>query len=97
MTPYRLLGVLLLTLALSACAGPPFPDVPAPIAEAIPKPPPSPDVLIWRPGYWNWTGGSYAWTPGEYVPDTGQGRLWMPGHWSRGSNGWTWNPPGWVR
>ena len=101
----RRLAAILSLAALAACVqtglGPsPFPPVPAPLAEEMPKPPVSAEPLRWRPGFWDWTGRDYAWTAGEYVPMAGTTDRWRPGWWSNGDGdgqGWVWMPPGWVR
>lgn len=90
---------LLLALLLTGCvrtATPPYPPVPAPLADPIPKPPVSAVDLLWRPGYWNWTGDGYIWTAGQYVPAEGHGHNWMPGWWSLTDGVWHWEPPHWV-
>jgi hypothetical protein len=97
-TPAALLAVSL----IAGCAqqmppgGNPYPPVPPVIAEVIPKPPVSPDPLLWQPGHWDWSGGGYVWASGQYVPADGHGNLWMPGWWSRSDAGWVWQPAHWT-
>lgn len=74
----------------------PYPPVPPPIAETIPKPPVTAEALVWQPGHWNWTGSGYEWAQGQYVPAAGHGNLWMPGWWTHTSSGWQWQPPHWT-
>jgi hypothetical protein len=91
---------------LGGCAAPvsrpnsglqnPFPPVPAPMQEAIPKPPVSAEPLVWQPGHWNWNGSSYSWQPGEYVPAAGHGALFQPGYWAQTPRGWVWEPAHWT-
>ncbi len=76
-------------------AAPPYPPVPPPLAEQIPKPPVTPDALVWRPGYWDWNGTSYVWQPGQYVSAAGHGPLWQLGWWNMTSTGWRWEPAHW--
>ncbi len=91
---YCALAILIL---LGACAtsGPPAP-VPAPMAEAVPRPPVSPVPLIWQPGHWDWTGSSYVWTPGQYVDAQGRNGTWEPGYWQKTDSGWAWQPAHWM-
>ena len=67
-------GVLGAAWTLAGCAvstdSPPAP-IPAPMAETIPRPPVSPDPMIWQAGHWNWTGNGYVWIPGQYVTADG--------------------------
>ena len=101
---YRMFPVALLGLALLAgCASQPattaanpFPPVPPPMQETIPKPPVSAVPLLWQPGHWNWNGSGYAWQPGEYVPAAGHGDLFQRGYWAETPNGWTWQPAHWT-
>lgn len=96
--------VLMLTAGLLAgCVPPaspeaanPYPPVPDPIPEALPKPPVTAEPLIWQPGHWDWTGSGYVWAKGQYVPAQGHGNLWMPGWWSRPADTWIWQPPHWT-
>ncbi len=82
---------------LAGCATQnPYPPVPEPVSESIPRPPVSAEPLRWRPGHWNWTGNAYAWTPGQFVPAVGAGDKWMHGYWSQSGGGWVWNPPHWT-
>jgi hypothetical protein len=74
----------------------PYPAVPAPLLETIPKPPVTAEPLIWQPGHWDWTGNGYTWASGQYVPAQGHGNLWAPGWWSRMPAGWVWQPPHWT-
>jgi hypothetical protein len=74
----------------------PYPPVPPPVAEAIPKPPVTGEALMWQPGHWDWNGSGYVWARGQYVPARGHGNLWVPGWWSRSSAGWNWQPPHWT-
>ncbi|HUN44717.1 MAG TPA: YXWGXW repeat-containing protein [Acetobacteraceae bacterium] len=74
----------------------PFPPVPAPLQETIPKPPVSGDALLWQPGHWNWNGNGYVWQPGEYVPAAGHGNLFQTGYWEQTPTGWRWMPAHWT-
>ena len=92
-----------LAVGLTAgCAAPPaptenpYPPVPPPIAEAVPKPPVTAEALMWQPGHWEWSGSAYVWVSGQYVPAAGHGNMWMPGWWSRSPSGWSWQPPHWM-
>ena len=95
-------GVML--LALAGCAGSgqttasalPFPPVPAPRAETIPKPPVTGQPLIWQPGHWDWTGSSYEWTGGAWVLRAGHGTSWQDGYWTRVDGKWSWVGPHWT-
>jgi hypothetical protein len=101
---YRMFPVALLGAALLAgCANQttttaanPFPPVPPPMQETIPKPPVSAVPLLWQPGHWNWNGRGYAWQPGEYVPAAGHGDLFQRGYWAETPSGWTWQPAHWT-
>ena len=90
---YRLTGILLL---LAACASEPPAPVPAPMAETIPKPPVSPQPLIWQPGHWDWSGSSFVWVPGQYVTAGGHSGNWMPGYWEKSDAGWAWRSAHWL-
>ena len=87
---------------LAGCAtttttsGNPFPPVPAPMQETIPKPPVSGVALLWQPGHWDWNGTGYAWQPGEYVPAAGHGNLFQQGYWEQTPSGWRWDPAHWT-
>ncbi len=91
-------------LMLAGCTGSgqttasalPFPPVPAPRAETIPKPPVSGQPLIWQPGHWDWTGSSYAWTSGAWVLRAGHGTSWQDGYWKQVDGKWTWVGPHWI-
>ena len=74
----------------------PYPPVPAPLAESMPKPPASPDPLMWRPGHWDWTGSSYAWERGQWEPRGQHGSLWEDGFWSQVNGGYVWVPAHWL-
>lgn len=95
-------AVLLLVGLLAGCASEtttssnPYPPVPAPITEAIPKPPVSPEPLMWQPGHWNWNGTGYVWQQGQYVPAAGHGPLFQPGYWAQTQSGWAWQPAHWT-
>ncbi len=94
----RLLA-LLCALMLAACtqtASPPYPPVPAMLADPRPLPPVTPEALVWQPGHWDWAGSGYVWAPGQYVPATGHGGDWMPGWWSLTDGQWHWEPAHWV-
>ena len=89
------------TLALAGCVAQvpavnPYPPVPPPQAEIIPKPPVSATPLIWQPGHWEWTGSAYAWSAGTWVARAGHGSLWQPGYWALTTGGWTWVPGHWT-
>lgn len=97
----RLIPGLLLAgmLAMTGCvAAPvqPYPPVPPPIAEIVPKPPVSERPMIWQPGHWDWSGNGYSWRQGEWVPREGHGSLWQDGSWTFGNGGWFWVPGHWV-
>jgi hypothetical protein len=94
-----LLGASLLAgcaTATTAAAPLPFPPVPPPVAETIPKPPVSAETLLWQPGHWNWDGTGYAWQPGQYVPATGHGVLFQFGFWQQTPSGWVWVKGHWT-
>jgi len=74
----------------------PFPPVPPPMQETIPKPPVTGEALLWQPGHWNWNGNGYAWQPGEYVPAAGHGNLFQTGYWEQTPTGWRWVPAHWT-
>ncbi|HET6306344.1 MAG TPA: hypothetical protein VFG12_04115 [Rhodopila sp.] len=74
----------------------PYPPVPAPVVEMIPKPPVTAQALEWQPGHWDWNGSGYVWARGQYVPAAGHGQLWMPGWWARTDAGWVWRPAHWT-
>lgn len=74
----------------------PYPPVPAPLAETMPKPPVTGEPLAWQPGHWNWSGSGYVWQPGQYVPAAGHGQLWQPGWWAQTPSGWVWQPAHWT-
>ena len=77
-------------------ATPPYPPVPPPMTETVPKPPVTAEPLMWQPGHWDWTGTGYTWAPGQYIPAAGHGPLWVPGWWSRTPTGWKWEPAHWT-
>jgi hypothetical protein len=98
-----LLGVTLLagcatttTTTTTTTAVNPFPPVPPPIAETMPKPPVSAEVLLWQPGHWDWNGRGYEWQPGEYVPAAGHGALFQVGYWAPTPSGWVWVKAHWT-
>jgi hypothetical protein len=92
-----LAAALLGTGLLTGCAATnPYPPVPPPIAETIPKPPVTAEPLIWQPGHWNWTGTAYAWQPGEYIPQGAHSNMFMPGFWQQTPAGWNWVPAHWL-
>jgi len=94
-----LLGASLLAgcaTATTTTAVVPFPPIPPPIAETIPKPPVSAETLLWQPGHWNWDGTGYAWQPGEYVPAAGHGALFQFGYWQQTPSGWVWVKGHWT-
>jgi hypothetical protein len=74
----------------------PFPPVPPPPMEVIPKPPVSAQPLLWQPGHWDWNGSSYAWLPGEYVPASGHAALFQTGYWQQTPTGWVWVKAHWT-
>ena len=90
---------LLCVALLAACnpaATPPYPPVPALLADPMPKPPVTGEQLLWQPGHWDWNGGGYVWAPGQYVPAAGHGAFWMPGWWDVTNGLWHWEPAHWV-
>jgi hypothetical protein len=95
----RRLLPLLATLALMGCvveqtAPPnPYPVLPPPRVETVPRPP-GPNV-VWEPGQWHWNGRDYVWLPGHYV-ERAPGRHWEPGHWVLEGRNWVWLPGRWV-
>ncbi len=91
--PLALTGLLV----LAGCATPslPYPPVPAPLAETVPKPPVSEAPLIWQPGHYDWTGSAYVWTAGSYVPRA-EHVTWMPGYWTGTSGSYVWVPAHWT-
>jgi len=94
-----LLGLTLLAGCASqstTASAPPFPPVPPPMQESIPKPPVTGESLLWQPGHWNWNGNGYVWQPGEYVPAAGHGNLFQTGYWQQTSSGWQWVPAHWT-
>ncbi len=102
MTKRTLVVALLGASLLAGCAtttttaANPFPPVPPPIAETIPKPPVSADTLLWQPGHWDWNGGGYVLQQGEYVPAAGHGALFQPGYWEQTPSGWLWVKAHWT-
>ena len=95
-----LLATLLAPLALAACdapvIAPPYPPVPVPYAEIMPKPPVSEQPLIWQPGHWDFANGAYAWTGGAWVLRAGHGTSWQDGYWTQTSGAWVWVAPHWT-
>jgi hypothetical protein len=91
-----LAGLCLLAACDAGTVAPPYPAVPPPQAETIPKPPVTEQPLIWQPGHWDWTGGSYAWTSGAWVLRAGHGTTWQDGYWTQVNGAWTWVGPHWV-
>ena len=89
---------LLLVLALSGCAAPPAapPAIPPPQAEAMPLPPLSAEVQVWRPGHWNWDGRGYVWIPGEFQLRGTHSATFQQGYWRQRPSGWTWEPARWL-
>lgn len=91
-----------LAALLSGCApaastgGNPYPPVPPPRTETIPKPPVTATPLLWEPGHWDWTGGGYAWRAGRYVPEGGHSNMFMPGWWKSTPSGYVWVPAHWL-
>ncbi len=93
----RLVASLLCALLLTACtAAPPYPPVPALLADPQPLPPVTPQPLLWQPGHWDWGGSGYIWSPGLYVPAEGHGNNWMPGWWAKTDGMWHWEPAHWL-
>lgn len=95
----RFFGITLLAgIAIVGCTvqdRPPYPPVPAPMAETLPPPPVTSTQLIWQPGHWEWTGTGYAWQPGQYVAAEGHSNLWVQGYWANTPSGWLWQPAHW--
>ncbi len=100
----RFLSLALIGLAalLSGCAtsGPtgagPYPPVPPPRSETIPKPPVTATPLLWEPGHWDWIGGGYVWRHGRYVARDGRGTMFQPGWWRQTPSGYEWVPAHWL-
>jgi hypothetical protein len=84
------------TAGQKTAAAVPYPAVPPPQSEAIPKPPVSDQPLIWQPGHWDWTGSAYAWTGGAWVLRAGHGTGWQDGYWKQVDGKWTWVGPHWI-
>jgi len=100
---HRLFAIAVLSAdLLGGCVTPqsgtpnPYPPVPPPMAEAIPKPPVNQLSLMWQPGHWDWNGRGYYWSPGEYVPAAGHGQLFQPGYWVETTSGWVWLRAHWT-
>jgi hypothetical protein len=74
----------------------PHPPVPQTPAEQVPAPPPSPVVLIWQPGHFDWNGVGYVWIPGQWVDRAGHGTLWQDGYWRRSGETSVWVPAHWI-
>ncbi|HVB67585.1 MAG TPA: hypothetical protein VNE67_06980 [Acetobacteraceae bacterium] len=95
-----LLGLTLLAgcaAPASTTAGYPYPPVPPPRAEVIPKPPVTAVPLLWEPGHWDWTGAGYVWQSGRYVPRDGHNGMFMPGWWRQNPSGaYQWVPAHWL-
>ena len=96
-------GILLAgALGLASCVASPqlaynsHPPPPPPVAETIPKPPVTEEVLVWQPGHWDWNGAGYLWVQGRFVPQAGHGNLWMPGFWQRSGGTEVWLPAHWM-
>jgi hypothetical protein len=91
-----LAGLALLSACAAQVIAPPYPPVPPPQAEMIPKPPVSEQPLIWQPGHWDYTGASYAWTGGAWVLRAGHGTAWQDGYWTQVNGAWSWVAPHWT-
>jgi hypothetical protein len=89
-------GSLLAGCATTMNTPNPYPPVPPPTAEVIPKPPVSAEPLVWQPGFWDWNGGGYVWLPGRYVSTAGHGTLFQMGYWQLTSSGWVWVRAHWA-
>jgi hypothetical protein len=74
----------------------PYPPVPPTPAEVIPKPPPTEEFLVRRPGEWEWVGNGYVWQPGEYVKKDGHSNEYLPGHWNLVNGAWVWEQGHWL-
>ena len=107
----RIIITLSCMAALAACAAPtatppsspptvaavpPYPKVPVPLDEAMPKPPVSGEPLIWQPGHWDWTGHEYHWSGGRWVLRAGHGGMWQDGYWDLQNGQWLWIPAHWL-
>jgi hypothetical protein len=90
-----LLGAAWLILVACVENRNPYPPMPPPMSETVPKPPVSARALKWQPGRWDWTGSAYVWVPGQYVSRSDYGNLWMPAYWERTESGWVWHPAHW--
>ncbi len=99
--PVRIGKIMLMLALLGGCAadigsGNPYPPVPAPMPEAMTKPPVTAEPMLWQPGHWDWTGSGYTWAPGQWVSSAGHGDRFMPGWWSKTGDGWVWQAPHWT-
>jgi hypothetical protein len=84
------------TLGGCAVSYPAYPQVPAPLDEAVTAPPKSSIPLIWQPGHYSWNGANYVWERGQWVPRAGHGTLWQDGYWVRKGDAYEWVPPHWM-
>ena len=60
---------------------------PAPLAETIVVPAPSPDY-IWIRGDWVWSEGRWIWVGGHWANPPHAHGVWVPGYWVKGPQGW---------
>lgn len=100
----RLVAPMLAAMLLGGCVVPPssavlpnpYPPPPPRLAEVRPKAPDSDDVLIWRPGSWEWVGTGYVWQPGDYEVLGNHSNEYFPGHWAFENGSWNWVRSHWL-
>ena len=73
---------------------------PAPVYEAVPRPPGP--YYVWQPGYYTWVNGGYVWIRGRYVVPPYRGAVWVAPTWHRYGGRWGytrgyWRRGGWRR
>ncbi len=99
----RVLGLLLLAVAIVFLSTASFAQISVGIRVGIAPPPlayyvqpvcPG-DGYIWTPGYWAWDGTDYYWVPGTWVMAPEVGYLWTPGYWGWGVGGFVFHEGYW--
>jgi hypothetical protein len=60
---------------------------PAPLAETVVVPAPSPGY-IWIRGDWVWSAGRWVWVGGHWAYPPHGNVVWVPGYWVKGPHGW---------